>query len=527
MVTKIMVKRSELKEGRLLMRSRILINIFLFVVIMLGVVETGLAEINLIDTKDYVFSITPYFRTEVVALKNNIDLDSKNSDDTTAYLGFDYSFGFGFKSKESGPELYLKLERNGPYDYDAPLFVHNTLRTSTANIDRYSADNLLPQIEEFWIDIPVYSLPLRLKSGLYAYEVGNGISLGGAYENYGLSLAYTANEKLKFGFYYCRPDWVHKSYLGERPKEDKQQGINYQHTKANFFALDSNIVLNSHAIQPYVGVLIDNTNIKRTSNFSTPTHKDVLGTFGTSWTGNLNNLSFNLEVARNFGKAKSSDEAYKDVEHTGYAFYADTSYAVSKLTPHFRFFYASGNKVTTDMVNDTALTSGKNRAFSVYSPFNTNIGDSLYPSFANISLPLVAAGDGYGLNYGIARPSTFGDPRLPDNIILYGSGFDWALTKKISLGLNWWYLRAAERGIGTYDGISKKLSADLGHEVDFSCTYTINDNVSLGLLSGYFFPGKYYKQERDDTGVLFTPFVRGDGEANGAYQIELSLEFSF
>ncbi len=509
------------------MRSRMLITVFFFTYIILGVAETGSTAINLIDGKEYVFSVSPYFRTDVVTLKNNIDLDSRNKDDSTAYLGFDYSFGFNLKSKESGPEFYLKLERNGPSDYDAPLFIHNTLRTSTAGIERYRNEELLPQIEEFWGDFPLSDLPLRLKGGLFSYGAGNGLSLGGAYENYGLNLSYSAKERIKFGFYYCRPDLVYKSYLGERPQQDKEQGINYQHTKANFFALDSTISGEDYNLQPYVGVLIDNTNTKRASTFATPTHKDVLGTLGISWERNLDKLSLNLETARNFGKAKSSDEALKDVAHSGYAFYADTSYALNKLTPHFRFLYASGNKVTTDMAADTVLTSGKNRAFSVYSPLNTNLSDSLYPSFTKCSLPIVAAGDGYGLNYGIPRPTTFADPRLPDNTILYGLGFDWTVTKKTSFSLNWWYLMAAERGIGTYNGEAKTLSRDLGNELDVSCTYALNDNISLSLGGGYFFPGNFYKEERDDAGSLFTPIVQGDGKADNAYQIELSLTLSF
>ncbi len=41
-------------------------------------------------------------------------------------------------------------------------------------------------------------------------------------------------------------------------------------------------------------------------------------------------------------------------------------------------------------------------------------------------------------------------------------------------------------------------------------------------------PGKFYKEKRDDTqGSLLTPFVRGDGLADPAFQVELALEFQF
>jgi len=77
-------------------------------------------------------------------------------------------------------------------------------------------------------------------------------------------------------------------------------------------------------------------------------------------------------------------------------------------------------------------------------------------------------------------------------------------------------------------GENKKLSPDLGNEFDLSVNYELNKNITLSLLSGYFLPGDYYYEERDDTGgSLFSPFVRGDGQANSAYQIELSLTVTF
>ena len=486
------------------------------------------AEVKLMETPDSVFTIIPYLRIDGVILKNTVDLDSKNSDDSCSYLGLDYSLGFDWKSKNSGPEAFLKLERNGPYDYDAPLFIHNTLTTSTDRVERYTRGQLLPDIEEFWMDTPVDALPLRFKGGLFSYSVGNDIAAGGAYENYALNLYNAENKDIKWHVYYCKPDLVNKNPLGPHLKQEKNQGIDYEHAKADFIAADMNFSLGRSVFQPYVEFLSDRTNAKRVSNFSTPTRKDNLGTLGIAWDLEAEKLSLGLEAARNFGEAKTSDSAFKSVRHTGYIIYTKAGYTIDKITPHARSLFASGNKVSTDMVDngETVLTSGKNRAFSAYSPFNTTLGDSIYSNFETV--PLVAMGGGWGLNYGINRPGTFADPRVLENLMLYNLGFDYKLTDKMTCNVNWWYLRAMEPGVGTFNGSSIMLSDDLGNELDLSFDYQLNENVTIGLLSGYFFPGNYYKEERDDTsGSLFTPFTRGDGSAAGAYQVELSLTLIF
>ncbi len=486
-----------------------------------------LAEIKIIENNAYDFSVSPYLRLDVVTLKNNLSLNSKNKDDSTTYLGLDYSAEFNLKFKDKGPEFYLKLERYGPYNYDAPVAIHNTLMTSAARIERYRGNELLPRTEEFYTDIPLSFLNLRLRDGLYTYMVGNGVSLGGNYGNYGLTL-YNDSEEIKWRFYYCRPDIANKGRFGPHVKQDKEQGIAYEHSLADFFATDITFVSQAYTIQPYVGFLVDRTNAKRSNLFLTPTHKDLLGTFGSAFDATLGKFSLGLELARNFGKAKSSDAEFKDVEHVGYLIYAAIAYDLDKLKPHSRFVLGSGNKVTTEMVDndDDQLSSGKNRAFSVYSPMNTNLADSLYQNLDTV--PLVALGNGNGLNYGINRPGTFGDPICLDNIILANLGFDYQFNDKLSCCLDWWYLRSKERGVGKFDSVAKKLSPDLGNEIDVSFNYVLNENLSLDLLSGCFFPGNYYREEREDEeGSLFTPFVRGDGEVNLAYQIELSLTLSF
>lgn len=142
--------------------------------------------LSLLDTENIALSIDTYLRADVVSFKNVVDLDSHNRDDHSTYLGIDYSLGFNLNLKKGDQRLYLKLERNGPSDYDAPVFVHNTLMNTGGVIEEYRNDELLPQLEEFWWDAPLYG-NFRFKIGLYTYEVGNGFSLNGAYENFGFT----------------------------------------------------------------------------------------------------------------------------------------------------------------------------------------------------------------------------------------------------------------------------------------------------------------------------------------------------
>ncbi|MFA5389248.1 MAG: hypothetical protein WC312_05785, partial [Candidatus Omnitrophota bacterium] len=47
------------------------------------------AEITIAEKEEFTFAISPYFRTDAVAMKNTVDLDSNNKDDSTVYLGID------------------------------------------------------------------------------------------------------------------------------------------------------------------------------------------------------------------------------------------------------------------------------------------------------------------------------------------------------------------------------------------------------------------------------------------------------
>ncbi len=482
------------------------------------------AEIEIVRGNQYVFSVTPYFRTDAIILNNNLDLDNKNKEDSVAYMGIDYGLGFDLKYHDSGPEAFLRVERNGPFDYDAPLFIHNTLATPSGKIDSYRGAEILPHLEEFWYDLPFDAFDSRFKSGLFVYLVGNGISSPSNYENFSASM-YGGKDALRWRVYYCKPDLVNKSFLGPRIEQEKQQGIHYTPNKADFFAADAVFSAGDNSFQPYIEFLADHSG-KRTNLFSTPTDSELLGTFGLAWDTKIDRFSFGIEAARNFGSATSIEENFKDVVHSGYVYYCDASFDFKRVVPHSRFAYASGNKVPLDQAGDATYTSGKNKAFSTYSPLNTNLADSIYsdPEF----LPLVAMGGGNGLNYGINRPTTFSDPYIFENLILVCLGLDFSLTEKLSGSLDWWYLRSVERGVGTLSGEARYLSPDIGNELDLYLNYQLTKSLSVSLFCGYFFPGEFYKEERDDTsGSLFTPFVRGDGEADGAYQIEFSVTLAY
>lgn len=479
------------------------------------------------ENENLCISSDVYFRTDLVTFKNVVDLDSKNKDDSTVYLGIDYSIGLLTNIKNHDAKFFLRLERNGPFDYDAPLFVHNTLMTSSGVVEAYRNDELLPQLEEFWLDTPLPK-DLKFKIGLYTYEVGNGFSLNGSYENYGFTI-YRELENATWRLYYCRPDVVYKNDLGPRIRQDQEQEIQYNHNASNFFATDFNFRLGKDLINPYIGVLADYTSPgKRDNLFSAPVKKDILGTVGFSWNGEKNNFTYSLELAHNFGQAESSDPDFKDIYHTGYLFFTDLGYRLKKITPSFQFLLCSGNKVTPDMAEneDTTLTSGKNRAFSYFSPFDLNLSDSISAVNAD-ARPIVAMGSGYGLNYGVPRPRTFYSSDY-DNLIMPSLGFDFKPIEKLDIDLRGYYLLSFERGVGTLNGVGKYLSRELGSEIDLLVEYSINEHMIINLLGGVFLPGRFYKEERDDaSGSLFAPFLRGDGKANKAYQVELALEFNF
>jgi len=171
------------------------------------------------------------------------------------------------------------------------------------------------------------------------------------------------------------------------------------------------------------------------------------------------------------------------------------------------------------------FTSHSNNSFSVYSPTNANLSDTIYPAAYG---PYLATGGGYALNYGVARPSVFGDTYQLNDLILPNMGVDLQVTEKWSVSFDYWYLRSFEHAIGILNDRAITLSSDLGHELDFYSSYDLTKHISFNLLMGVFFPGKYYREKRDDGDVLgLASSPRYDGDADPAYQIELATEITF
>ncbi|MDP2927257.1 MAG: hypothetical protein Q8N80_00410 [Candidatus Omnitrophota bacterium] len=501
-------------------------RICFFLILALGF--TSLAySYELLNTEQLVLGLDSYLRTDLVSFKNVVKLDSHNKDDQTTYLGIDYSFALNAEFKNSGNKFYLKLERNGPYDYSAPLFIHNTLINSGGRVEKYRNAQLLPQVEEFWLDNKLWG-NFGFKTGMYIYEVGNGFSLNGGYENYGVTL-YHQTQNIFWRLYYCRPDLVYKNPLGPHIQQEEDHDQKYEPNAANFFATDVKITAGKQTFWPYVGMLADYTSSgKRNNLFAAPIKRDLLGTFGTAWEYAADNFTLKLEAARNFGYAQSQNSEYKDIQHTGYMFYSGFNYVLGKFVPELQFLFCSGNKATLDMAGDPDGTyvSGKNRAFSYSSPTNRNLSDTVSSSNVDM-LPIVAMGGGYGLNYGVPRPGTFSSGDF-ENLIMPSIGFDYNFTDKLCVSLYGYYLRAFNRPVGTLDDESMYFSRDLGMEADLFVDYKATEHISVGFLGGYFIPGRYYKEKRDDVdGSPFSPYVRGDGNANNAYQLEFYVELKF
>ncbi len=487
----------------------------------------GAQALTVMDTPRAEVTLQLYQRTDAVTFENTVDLDHRNTDDRSASIGFDYSLGLGYTHKDDGLRAYLKIERNGPFDYSAPLWVSNALLTSGGRIEAYRDDELLPQLEELWVDVP-WRDRFRVQAGLTSYVVGLGMSLNGSYENIGVKL-YREAEPFSWHLYYCRPDAHLKNHLGARIRQDEEQGIDYHPGAINFWAADLSWRRERLWLQPYCGVLSDYTAAgKRDSLWGAPVKHDILGTAGFALTYEAAPFAFKAECARNFGVAQSGDPSFKDIQHQGYLVYGRVAYGKERVVPFGEFLVCSGNAVTEEEVlaQDATLSRGKNRAFSVFSSLNQAQGDSIGQESCDAK-PLVAMGSGWGLNYGVPRPGTFGASDY-DNLLMPSLGCEVSLTDAVLVTVQGYYLRCFARGVGMWEGEPRALSAELGYEVDVTLDYQMNERALVSLLAGYFIPGNFYRERRDDVdGSLLTPFVRGDAKADAAYQVELSLEWTF
>jgi hypothetical protein len=492
------------------------------------------------EHEDFSLNSEVYIRTDYVTMGNVIDLNNKGNKDSFDYVALDYHFNFDLKYKDE-LKIHTRFERNAYFEYGMPVLGRREVPTSFGNVQSYQNSDFLPELEEFFVDslIPQTGAhPLRFTIGLFPFWIGNGMAVGGYSENYGFTL-YHPGERFTWNFHYNRPDWNNRRILGPEIEQDERLGRGFQDTVANFIALDATYVwqqpsrgeeegvnpvwhLPGGSIQPYVSFLFDQTGVgKRNNQFAIQTDQDLLGTIGADLNLQWGKLSVGFEAAKNFGQAQAKGGG-EDVVHKGYLFYWDAAYDAKEvhLTPRFSMVVASGNK--TDGSEGGLIQGSANRAFSVYSPLNTNLSDTTYQ--AQFHGPALAAGKVYGLNYGVFRPGTFSDPYFMENIVLPNVGVDFTPTEKLTLSFDWWYLRALEEGVGSFGAETrKKLSRDLGHEFDWDVSYQLTSRVNLAMTFAYFLPGKYYREIRDDAGTNFSPLIRGDGDADNAFYGDLRL----
>lgn len=497
---------------------------------------------KILKSKSDAFSISAsaYERSDVIMMNNLIDLDSKGKKDSMSYLGMEYYLETSAKYRESA-EVYARFQRTGPSYEDAIVLGRRSVSSIYGETDRIHGKQYLPEVKELFLDlkVPGSAYELRSKVGLFSHILGGGYAGAGYFENYGAAL-YHPGEKFAWTFYWNRPDWNNRMILGPILEQDKKLGRGYQATVADYFSLDGIYQWNqeqeeswrrvSGSLQPYVSMLSDRTGGKRASLFAVQTEQDLLGTLGFDLKLKWNRIAFDFETARNFGGANAKGGAIdsdglldsRDISHKGYMLASEVKVDLREvwLTPRASFMLASGNELDGSDVNGV-LQGSANRAFSNYSPLNTNLWDTIYQPRENG--PLAAMGTGWGSYSGILRPGTFGDPYILENLAVPNLGFDFNPFKKLTMSVDWWYLASRERGVGTWQGETFQLPRELGHEWDLSATYEISDHWELGMAFGYFIPGQYYRVQRDDGGSSFSPLVRGDDDADNAFYGEITL----
>jgi len=501
--------------------------------------------------KNFTVTTNGFWATDFVASKNAVDLNTKDKKDAFGYIGMNYRLNVDAAYKDN-IEAFLGFERIGPCNYDAPVLGRRSVPTTYGNVEHYRNREFLPELREWFLDMKspgTEAYPIRAKVGLFPLEIGNGFAVAGYYPNYGVQL-YHPGEVLAWHFNYFKPNWNNKAILGQTIPQEKEFGRGYFHTQADLFSLDAvyqwkkpegaSWIVPEGSLQPYISFLSDRTgDLKRSNLFETQTHQDLLGTLGADLNLEFGRLSLGFEAARNFGKAKATAGDFaidpatgdvlvsgnKDIVHKGYLLYADAAYDLKEywLTPRSKVIVASGNKSNDS--GDDLLHGSTNRAFSVYSPLNTNLSYSVYgPQKAG---PLLFMGNAWGNNYGVLRPGTFGDPYQFENIITPNVGLDITPHPKLTLTVDWWHFSSFEQGVGTLNGESKKLSRDLGNELDFGSTVEVTKYLDLNLGLGIFLPGDYYRVERDDAGTAFSPLFSADGRANNALYFESRITIKF
>lgn len=476
---------------------------------------------------DWVFNQKRHVRLAFHTVNNTVDLRNDNHDDRSNYVGYAYDYTLDIRHIK-GFEQYFFIERRGRADYDAPLFGDKSLHTLFGRYRWYTGYDALPRIREFWSRVPLNDTQdIYLKAGLFPYgrDIGNGIALGGKYENYGLSLT-GESDVADWNVHWEALDANNRVHLGPVTSFDK---ITSNNTHANFTAADTTLKMGDQSVQFYWGWIQDSTPpAARASSFTAVVKDEDLYTAGFHAKKKIGKLTIGFEGARNYGEAVSVDISRSNsVQHDGYLMVGDASYDLGSFKPKYRGIIASGNKIDETNFQNGTFPGDRNHAFSVFSPLNNSLTDSHYQKKFG---PYVAMAGGYCVNFGVQRPGTFGDPFLFENIAANTIGFDYTPVKKVYIGVDLWNLRTMENGFGIDNrGVFKELSSDLGNEIDLFVSYQLKENIKLSLLTGYFMPGAYYGETRRDTPATSTlsPTPRRDGSKDGAYQLELGIDITF
>ncbi len=488
---------------------------------------------------DWDLSIEPELRVAYNETTNTGDLNDSTGDNLN-YASYIYNIPVRVTHKGE-TTFFINLISEGSSHYAAPLkdldpFVEGV--SIHKNGDFGSA--LYPGVSELWFKVHPAS-GLNLQFGQSPYKVGNGYALGGQYNNYGVTVLYEGSPNVTARLRFSKLDFENRLYgIGHNTMERWSLGRS-DDSEASLFAADVTFRSGRHSFQPYLGFLKDSTAASHRMQHGYYTNllqafearRDKIITLGLSTKLDFQRVSVELEGARNFGQTISNTSGWEDIDHEGYIIHAAVKGHLGMFTPRARVVVASGNEV--DVSDPAAYLAGtlkrtENKAFTVFSPVNTNLVDS----YAHIaSVPVIAMAGGYPMNYGIRRPGTFNDPHVWENIAAYNLGVNIVPFNKAFVMIDLWHLRALEAAIGqsSVGGSYEYLSKDIGNEIDIYATYEFTKIITAGIHGGYFWPGGYYKETRVDSLFLWnnnlSQTVRTDGSADDAHQMEVFVTLKF
>ncbi|MBI4577570.1 MAG: hypothetical protein HY722_15015 [Planctomycetes bacterium] len=489
-------------------------------------------------------------RLSLNSMDNVVDLSDDRDGDSSQYLGATYTAEL-WMVHDDGPFAYGRLKEAGPAGFNAPIIIDGDLETLFGTQDEWRGRQNYPALDIVYGDVPLAG-SARAQAGLVPFKVGNGFAIGGKFANYGVNV-YDERAPLPWRVHWSRPDQNNEWFLGTSKDQDKNQVARSENTQANLYALQGRLPAGKHQLEAYAGVLHDRTgqNQRDVAFRYQPSpnlrriHEDTLGTAGADLDLDLDRFALGLEGAKNFGKANGLSGT-RDVRHGGYLLYGDARWDKAMtwpvfITPTARALQASGNKDTQQDYDAAAggvyRTRGGNRAFSVFSPLNTGLFDTVFPASPG---PVLTMARGYTINYGMPRPHTFSDPHLAENLQAASLGFHLRHhSLPVFATVDWWYLRAQHPGFRREGGVTRPLDPELGHEVDAIGTWLLSDHLSLQVIAAWFLPGAYYQGRRTantagpfagilaDDFLLASPNVVSGGDPDPAWQFEGALNLNF